>query len=114
MTDYDKGRMVMDYLKSVGVDILVIGEAISDENLDKSFQLIQDNPNIGKEEFLDAMDIEEEDEEYKAKIFSLSPKVRGMIFDMCAYRDDLDQEEMAKIIMDSKTEEELIERLQKL
>ena len=114
MTDYDKGMVVMDYLKSIGVDILAIGEAISDDNLDKSFQLIQDNPDISKDDFLDAMDIAEDDEEYSAKLFSLSNKVTRIIFDMCAYREDLDQDKMAKIIMDSKTEEELIERLKEL
>ena len=114
MTDYDKGMVVMDYLKSIGVDILAITEAVSDENLDKSFQLIQDNPNISKDDFLDTMDIAEDDEEYSAKLFSLSPKVRGIIFDMCAYREDLDQDKMAKIIMGSKTEEEIIERLKEL
>ena len=114
MTDYDKGMVVMDYLKSIGVDIFAIGEAISDDNLDKSFQLIQDNPDISKDDFLGAMDIAEDDEEYSAKLFSISPKVRRIIFEMCAYREDLDQDKMAKIIMDSKTEEELIERLKEL
>ena len=60
MTDYQMGITVMDYLQSLGVNMIAIGEAIDNKNLKKSYQLIQDNPTISKEEFLDKMEIEEE------------------------------------------------------
>ena len=57
----DKGSFVFDYLKSIGVSILNIGDAISDENLEKSYQLITQKPNISKEEFLLEMGLFDED-----------------------------------------------------
>lgn len=42
----------MNYLEKLGIDILTIGGAIQDKNLKKSYQLIQNNPQITKKEFL--------------------------------------------------------------
>ena len=45
---------------NLGVEMIAVGKAIDDKNLEKSYQLIQDNPQIAKEEFLAKMGIEEE------------------------------------------------------
>ena len=60
MTPYQKGITVMNYLQGLGLSMITIGEAIDDKNLEKSYQLIQKNPTISKEEFLAKMEIEEE------------------------------------------------------
>ena len=59
MTEYQKGILVMDYLQSLGLNMLTIGSAIDDSNLEKSYQLIKRYPNISKEDFLTEMGIEE-------------------------------------------------------
>lgn len=61
MNDYQKGILVMDYLQSLNVSMTTVGEATQDKNLEKSFQLIKNNPKISKEEFLEKMNIEEEE-----------------------------------------------------
>ncbi len=57
---YQMGISVMDYLQGLGINMITIGKAICDENLERSHQLIKKNPQITKEEFLSAMQIEEE------------------------------------------------------
>ena len=37
MTQYQKGMLVMDCLKDLGVDMLAILDAICDENLERSY-----------------------------------------------------------------------------
>ncbi len=60
MTDqYEKGTLVSKYLEKKGVHPVTIAEAVSDDNYIKSYKLIQENPNITKEEFLKKMNIEE-------------------------------------------------------
>lgn len=60
MTDqYEMGITVMDYLQSLGLNMTTILGAICDGQLEKSYKLIQENPNITKEEFLKKMGIEE-------------------------------------------------------
>ena len=39
--EYEMGELVLNYLKSVGLDIITSLEAISDENLPKSYDLIK-------------------------------------------------------------------------
>ncbi len=39
--------------------MLTIGQAIDDKNVEKSYQLIKENPKITKDEFLTKMKIEE-------------------------------------------------------
>ena len=56
---YDRGVWLMDFLQNLGIDMYAIGAAIDDDNIDKAYQLVQDNPNITKEEFLRTMRIEE-------------------------------------------------------
>lgn len=51
----------MNYLQDLGISSITMLDAICDENLEQSYQLIKDNPNITKEEFLAKMQIEEED-----------------------------------------------------
>ena len=60
MTQYQKGRLVMDYLKALDTNMIAVGKAIDDENLEQSYQLIRDNPQITKEEFLTKMGITED------------------------------------------------------
>ena len=50
---------MVDGFSSKFSDMYVIGEAIDDNNIDKAYQLMQDNLNISKEEFLRTMCIEE-------------------------------------------------------
>ena len=64
MTDnYKKGIAVMDYLESIGLDMETIGEAICDENLEKSYEIITRNPTITKYEFVEKLGIEYDEEE---------------------------------------------------
>lgn len=60
MTHYQKGILVMDYLQDLGVNMITIGEAIDDKNLDRSYQLIKENPQITKAEFLKKMQMTED------------------------------------------------------
>lgn len=59
MTQYQKGMYVMKFLKKLGLNMLTIGRALDDKNLEKSYQTIQNNPQIKKEEFLGLVGIEE-------------------------------------------------------
>ena len=57
---YQKERLVMDCLRDLGVSMLAVGMAIDDKNIERSYQLIKNNPQITKTEFLTEMGIEEE------------------------------------------------------
>ena len=61
--DYDKGVFVMDYLRTIGLDGETILDAICDENLDKSYEIISQNPSISKYEFVEQLGIEYDEEE---------------------------------------------------
>lgn len=54
---YERAKYVMNYLLSLNVDGEVIKLAIADRNLDKSYQIIKDNPNINAEEFIEELGI---------------------------------------------------------
>lgn len=54
-----KGIVVMDYLETLGMNYPTILDAICDRNVEASYRLIKENPNISKEEFLRKMNIEE-------------------------------------------------------
>ena len=59
---YKKGVFIMDFLEDLGMNMLTIGTTIDNEHLEKSYQLIKNNPQISKAEFLEKMGlIEEED-----------------------------------------------------
>ena len=60
---YDKGVFVMDYLQSIGFDFETILDAICDENLDKSYEIITQNPSISKYDFIEQLGIEYDEEE---------------------------------------------------
>ena len=51
---------LLDFLQALGVSQLNLLDAICDENYEKSLQLVQENPNITKAEFLEQMGIEED------------------------------------------------------
>ena len=57
---YQKGSLVVKYLKELDVHPINIAEAVSDENYRESYQLIQENPQITKAEFLAKLGIQEE------------------------------------------------------
>lgn len=61
--DFKKGTVVMDYLSSIGLDMLTIGDAICDENLEKSYEIITRNPAINKYEFVELLGIDYDEEE---------------------------------------------------
>ena len=56
---YQKGILVMNYLRDLKMSSVNILDSICDENLEKSYQLIKENPKIIKQEFLEIMQIEE-------------------------------------------------------
>lgn len=58
---YQKGLLVMNYLQSLGMSSVNILDAICDDNLENSYQLIQEHPQITKKEFMNKMKIEEEE-----------------------------------------------------
>ena len=60
MTKYQKGMSVMRFLQKLGINMITIGEATEDKNLEKSYQIIQENPQITKEEFLKKKNKKEE------------------------------------------------------
>lgn len=60
MTQYQKGMLVMNCLRELKMDSAAILDAICDENLEQSYNLIKNNPKITKEEFLEKMQITEE------------------------------------------------------
>ena len=59
----NKGIFVMNYLKSVGLDLETILDAICDENLDNSYEIITQNPAITKYEFVEQLGIDYDEEE---------------------------------------------------
>ena len=50
---------VEQYLRDLGLSWITIAEAMSDENQEKTRQLLKENPKITKDEFLQTMGIEE-------------------------------------------------------
>ena len=57
---YEKGILVINYLEKLGVNPITIAEAVSDDNYQKSYQLIKNNPTISKKEFLMEIGLVEE------------------------------------------------------
>jgi len=55
----DKYEYILNYLQSIGMSMVDIIEAIADDSIEKSYQLIKENPTISKEEFMRVMGIEE-------------------------------------------------------
>lgn len=51
----------MNYLRDLGMESVAILDAICDENLEQSYQLIKENPKITKAEFLKRMPMVSED-----------------------------------------------------
>ncbi len=57
---YRKGSIIAKYLERLGVHPITIAVAVSNENYRKSYQLIRENPNISKVEFLEKMQLVED------------------------------------------------------
>lgn len=56
---YEKELFVNNYLQSIKVDRFTIIEATNYDNLEKSYQAIQANPEISKSEFLQTLQLTE-------------------------------------------------------
>lgn len=54
---YQKGMLIMKFLKKLDVHPITVAIAVSNENYKKSYQIIQENPNITKKEFLEKMQL---------------------------------------------------------
>ena len=56
---YRMGILIEEFLEKLNIHSVTVTEAMSDENYRKSYQIITDNPQITKEDFLEAMGLEE-------------------------------------------------------
>lgn len=56
---YEKELIVSNYLQPIKANRFTIIEATNDNNLERSFQIIQENPSITKKEFLEKMQLVE-------------------------------------------------------
>ena len=56
---YQMGSLVAKYLEELNIHPVTIAKAVSDDNYEKSYQLIQENPQITKQEFLEKMGMSE-------------------------------------------------------
>ena len=57
MKQYQKGIFVLDFLQELGLSMLIIGKALEDNRLNKSYRVIKSNPKITQEEFLRKMQL---------------------------------------------------------
>lgn len=57
MKQYQKGIFVLDFLQELGLSMLIIGKALEDTRLNKSYRVIKGNPKITQEEFLTKMQL---------------------------------------------------------
>lgn len=57
---YQKGSVVAKYLDELNVHPITVAEAVSNDNYQKSYQIIQENPRITKADFLKKMELIEE------------------------------------------------------
>lgn len=70
MTDsHKKGIFVLEYLRSIGLDWETVLEAVCDENLENSYEIIARNPTITKYEFVEQAGIEYDEEETQIRAF---------------------------------------------
>ncbi len=57
---YRKGSIITKYLEHLDIHPITIAVAVSNENYRRSYQLINENPNISKVEFLEKMQLIED------------------------------------------------------
>ena len=57
MKQYQKGIFVLDFLQELGLSMLIIGKALEETRLNKSYRVIKSNPKITQEEFLTKMQL---------------------------------------------------------
>ena len=57
MKQYQKGIFVLDFLQELGLSMLIIGKALENTRLNKSYRVIKSNPKITQEEFLTKMQL---------------------------------------------------------
>lgn len=66
MTHYQKAVLVMDFLQDLGIDIISVARATDDRRFDRTWNLLVENPDITKEEFLrvlETMEVPEDEED---------------------------------------------------
>ncbi len=97
-SEYNKGVFVMDYLQSIGLDMITIGSAVDDENLQKSYDLIKSNPTITKYEFVQQLGIDYDEEEIVLWDF-----LHRMKLGCCYIAEALDDDNYDKTINICKT-----------
>lgn len=51
--------LVIQYLKKIDVHPITIGVSLSEQNYEKTYQILQENPTISKRDFLKKLGIEE-------------------------------------------------------
>lgn len=56
---YQKATQVENYLEGLKLHPVTVTEAISDDYIEKSYQILQENPTISKRDFLKKLGIEE-------------------------------------------------------
>ena len=55
---YDKGKFILDFLNRLGIDVTEALDAIDDENIERSYQLLKANPEVTKEECMQLLGLE--------------------------------------------------------
>ena len=55
ITPYSKAISVMDFLQNLGIDMITIADFVDDKMLEKSYQIIKENPNATKKERLEKL-----------------------------------------------------------
>ena len=55
ITPYSKAISVMDFLQNLGIDMITIADFVDDKMLEKSYQIIKENPNATKKEILEKL-----------------------------------------------------------
>ena len=55
---YDKGKFSLDFLNRLGIGVTEALDAIDDENIERSYQLLKANPEVTKEECMQLLGLE--------------------------------------------------------
>ena len=68
MTHYEKAVLIMDFLEDLGISVIDAARAVDDRRFDRICQILAENPDITKDEFLEilnTMEVPEIQEERK-------------------------------------------------
>ena len=97
-----KDQFVWDFLKGIGVDTINILDAVDDDHFEETYQLILDNPDITKEEFLNIMGFEDE---------SIESERRGIICKEAKYLSSIGFVWMEVVVAADDDNWDIIQRL---